>query len=489
MSEFTPTPEFEKKVSQALDVPGPSAAFSNALRARLITRSSEMKPQTSLRPVWRIAFALTALIVFLLVVFNLPGVATAMKTLFGYLPGVGPVSQDAPLRVLAESVSITRDGYTVTVEKVLASADKTVVTYRISGIPTDAYYEGYEQQGSCRIQLHLPDGTQFDVQAGYLGSREGADEITGQYNFPPIPADVNDLTFWLPCLDLLYHDKAPAGWEIPLRLVPAPPDMELVPIIEVEPTEDAAQPAEDVPAATPPAPTPAPVTPAELTLEQVVPAPEGYILVGSFSLLDQPANIHLGEWFYLEDGTITDASGQEFLFSASPTGYEFSDLNDPFRAIDSTIQSGRWAIQIQPAEFAWPITFTVNKTRAISKCEPLKFEFDTGPGPQVGQEWKLDKDLELCNGQQIHLISAFLRSADRYDITYTTAIPNLRHLWLEFEGHGSHGGGGWCEGDGTCFTGLQYSGGAPSGKLTAVLTGELDIILQGPWQVQWQPEE
>jgi hypothetical protein len=488
MSEFTPTPEFEKRVSQVLDVPGPSAAFSNALRARLIARSSEMKPQTSLRPVWRIAFALTALIVFLLVVFNLPGVATAMKTLFGYLPGVGPVSQDAPLRVLAELVSITRDGYTVTVEKVLASADKTTLDYRISNIPADAYYGGYDPQPGCRIQLHLPNGNQLDTDDGYSGSSEGTGTISGQYSFPPIPADVNELVFWLPCIDQLDHEQTPSDWKIPLRLAPAPSDLILVPIIEVQPTE-IGLPATVQPDAPTPTPTSAPVTPAELTLEQVIPALEGYILVGSFSLLDQPASTHLGDWFYLEDGIVTDASGQEIPFSASPNGYGFADLNDSFRPLDDIVQNGRWAIQIQPAEFDWPITFTVRSSQAVSRCDPAKFEFDTGPSPQIGQEWKLDKDLELCNGQQVHLISAFLRSADRYDITYTTGIPNLRHLWFEFEGHGPHGGGGWCEGDGTCFTGVQYNGGAPSGKLTAVLTGELDIILEGPWQIQWQPEE
>jgi hypothetical protein len=487
MNEFTPIPKLEKKVRQALNVPAPSAAFSNGLRTRLIARSSEMKPQTFRRPIWQIAFVAIALLAVLFITFNLPGVATALKNLFGYLPGVGPVSQAAPLRILAEPVSVTRDGYTVTVEKILASADKTALSYRISGIPAEAYYQGYEPQGSCRIQLRLPDGTQLDTLAGYLGTREGADEITGEYNFAPIPGNLNALTFWLPCLDLIDHTRAPANWELPLRLAPAPPDLTLVPIIKVEPATATAQPETNASAKATTSPTPTPVTAAELKLEQVIPAPEGYILVGSFALLDQPASIHLGEWFFLEDGVVTDASGQAFMFSASPKGYEFSDLNDPFRVLDTTIQSGRWAIQIVPAEFAWPVTLTVNSTRAVSRCEPVNFEFDTGPSPQVGQEWKLNKDLELCHGRYVHLISAFLRSAGRYDITYTTDLPNLRQLWLEFDGYGPHGGGGQCEENGDCFAGVQYNDLTPSGKLTGILTGELDIVLTGPWQVQWQP--
>lgn len=488
MNEFTPAPEFEKKIRQALAVTGPSLEFSNALRAKLLTRSSDMKPQPSLRPAWRVALVFVVLVFFVLVVFNLPGVAAAMKTLFGYLPGVGPVSQDAPLRVLAEPVSVTRDGYTIRVDKILASADKTSLDYHIAGIPTEAFYNEYDSQPACRIQLRLPDGTQLDTLGGYSGSSEGADTISGQYSFPPIPADVNELVFWLPCINQLDHDQTPSDWKISLRLAPAPSDLTLVPIIEVQPTE-IGLPVTVQPDAPTPAPTPAPATPAELTLEQVIPAPEGYILVGSFGLLDQPANIHLGEWFYLEDGIVTDASGQEFPFSASPNGYGFADLNDSFRPLDDIVQNGRWAIQIQPAEFDWPITFTVRSSQAVSRCDPAKFEFDTGPSPQVGQEWKLDKELELCNGQKVYLASLFLRSENRYDFTYATDIPNLRHLWLELEGYSSNGGGGWCEGNADCFTGVQYNNGAPSGKLTAIFTGELDIVLEGPWQIQWQPEE
>lgn len=488
MNEFTPTPGFEKKIRQALAVPGPSLEFSKGLRAKLIARSSEMKPQPFLRPAWRIAFVFALLFFFVLVAFNLPGVAAAMKTLFGYLPGAGPVSQDAPLRVLAEPVSVTRDGYTIRVDNILASADKTTLDYRISGIPTQAFYDGYDPQPACRIQLRLPDGTQLDAVGGYSGSSEGADAISGQYSFPPIPTDVNELVFWLPCIDQLDHGQTPPNWEVPLRLAPAPPDLTLVPIIEVQPTETG-MPATDQPDAVTSDPVLAPVTAAELTLEQVVPAPQGTILVGSFALLDQPANIHLGEWFYLEDGTVSDASGQEISFSASPEGYGSADLNDAFRPLDEIVQNGRWAIQLEPAEIVWPLTFTVHSTQAVSRCEPAIIAVDTGPNPQVGQEWVLNEDLELCDGQKIHLKSLFLRSDTRYDFTYTTEIPNLRYIILEFDGYASNGGGGWCEDNGECFTGVQYNNGIPVGKLTAIFTADLNIVLEGSWQVQWQPQE
>ena len=58
---------------------------------------------------------------------------------------------------------------------------------------------------------------------------------------------------------------------------------------------------------------------------------------------------------------------------------------------------------------------------------------------------------------------------------------------IMYEGYGPHGGGGQCEANGACFAGVQYNDGIPKGKLTGVLTGELDIVLTGPWQVQWQP--
>lgn len=489
MSEFTPTPEFEQKVRQALDVPAPSASFSNGLRARLIARSSEMNPQTSLRPTWRIAIAVLTALVFLLAVFNLPAVVTAMKNLLGYIPGVGPVSQNAPLRILAEPVSLTRDGYTLSVDNALASADETLIFYHISGIPAEAYYQGYDSQGSCRIQLRLPNGTQLDTQGGETNYGDGASQIDGKITFPPIPADVTEITLWMPCLDSLDHNKTPTDWELPLRLVPAPPELTVVPVIEVAPTFEITPPAADVPAVATATPAPSTATPAEIKLEQVVPAPGGTILVGSFALLDAPADIRLADWFSLTEGTVTDASGREFAFQPEPTGYGFLDLNDPALFIDAETPawSGRWAIQIDGTEFTWPLTFTVRQVEAISRCAPVTFEFDTGPNSQVGQEWKLDQDLELCDGARVHLISIYRRNAQRIDITYTTDTPGLCHLPLKFDGYGNTGGGSGCEANGDCFTGVFYNDGAPSGKLTGVLTGELEVTLAGPWQVQWQP--
>ncbi len=45
----------------------------------------------------------------------LSGVAYAIGRSLGYIPGTGIVEQGAPIRVLAEPVSLTRDGITLTI--------------------------------------------------------------------------------------------------------------------------------------------------------------------------------------------------------------------------------------------------------------------------------------------------------------------------------------------------------------------------------------
>ena len=53
----------------------------------------------------------------------------------GYIPGVGIVEQGAPLRVLAEPVTVEQQGISVTVSKVVADFTRTFISYRVDGIP------------------------------------------------------------------------------------------------------------------------------------------------------------------------------------------------------------------------------------------------------------------------------------------------------------------------------------------------------------------
>jgi len=172
-------------------------------------------------------------LVLLLALTLLTGVAYAIGKSLGYIPGVGIVDQSAAIRVLAEPVSVTRDGITLTVEQAILTSDKTVIVYKAEGIPQEARPKG-ESGFACNPTtptLLLPDGTKLNMNGGN-GSGWGTGYQTG-LNYPPIPNEVDTVKFLLPCLEGVAPAAAPQDWELTLRFVPAPPDLTVVPIIEI----------------------------------------------------------------------------------------------------------------------------------------------------------------------------------------------------------------------------------------------------------------
>jgi hypothetical protein len=157
-----------------------------------------------MKPVRRITAAiLIILLAFTILLLTVPDVAMAMRRIFGFIPGVGIVDQSTTIRVLAEPVSMTRDGITLTVEQAILTSDKTVIVYKTEGIPQEARPKG-ESGFTCQPStptLHLPNGTKLNINGG-----SGSGFRTG-FNYPPIPVDVNTAKFLLPCLE----DVAPAA--------------------------------------------------------------------------------------------------------------------------------------------------------------------------------------------------------------------------------------------------------------------------------------
>ena len=111
-----------------------NASVLPGLTARYVKGKSSMK--TATRISLGVFLALIALAVTLLA---FPDVALALQHLFGYLPGVGIVDESRGPRNLAEPVSQTRAGITVTVADVTISEILTSIHLKISGIPASAY--------------------------------------------------------------------------------------------------------------------------------------------------------------------------------------------------------------------------------------------------------------------------------------------------------------------------------------------------------------
>ncbi|MGC1379243.1 MAG: hypothetical protein WA821_23635 [Anaerolineales bacterium] len=254
------------------------------IAARIERKDTVMNPKLKL--VWTVALVLFVLLA-------LSGVAYAVGNLLGYIPGVGLVEQGAPIRVLAEPVSVTREGVTVAVSQVTITGDKTIVVSRELGVPHSAYPEN-EAMGGCILEpayLRLPDGTKMEVVQ----------------NMPPVPTKFNEATYVLPCIFNTLPGSVPENWELPLRFVPAPPDLTVVLVTEILPS-----------------PTPAPDvnTPAApenlLVVTKALEIGNSYIIMGEFRYnVSKDTSLPPGSWWVDGGSKMTDATGQSIPYSYS----------------------------------------------------------------------------------------------------------------------------------------------------------------------------
>ncbi len=340
-----------------------------------------------MRPVRRITAAiLIVLLAFTILFLTVPDVAMAMRRIFGFIPGVGIVDQSAAIRVLAEPVSMTRDGITLTVEQVVLTSDKTVIIYKTEGVPQEARPKG-ESGFACNPStptLLLPDGTKLNINGG-----SGTDT---QFNFylPPIPADVNTVKFLLPCLLDVAPAAAPQDWELTLRFVSASPDMTVVPVIEIA------------------TPLPLPLVPDSVSvaesdsfmgltyhLESMQRTEQGYILETSIQWeagLYADSGVGTGA-----DVTLTDANGNAI---------DLSFLQDQKYNLPVKPRRGLMGYSINNEPFTAPLTLTLPWVGAnLPLDSKLQFTFDPGANPQPGQEWKINQSIDVL-GHLVKIVSA-----------------------------------------------------------------------------------
>lgn len=366
--------------------------------AQLTTRKTLMQTLRA-RPALAILLAFLALLL-------LSGAVYAIGRSLGYIPGVGIVDTNSLIRVLAEPVSQTRDGITLTVEQAILTTERTLIVYRVEGIPPEARPQG-ESDFACHPStptLRLPDGTGLSINGGQ-GNGWGSGYQTGM-NYPPIPADVDTATFLLACLEDVAPAAAPQDWELTLRFVPAPPDLTVVPIIEV---------------ATPlPIPTaPTSVSLAESTpfmgltyhLESIRRTEQGYLLETS---------IRWEDGLYAEYGVgtgadlqLTDASGRTLSLYGLQDG-SYGQVSDPHRTL---IGHG-----MDDESFTPPLTLTLPWVGANLPLENRpQFTFNPGANPQPGQEWQINQMLDVL-GRPVKIISA----------RYVTRDDLIDREWMRF---------------------------------------------------------
>ncbi len=370
-------------------------------------------------------------------------VYAAIRGLLGYIPGVGIVDQSAPIRVLAEPVSQTRDGITITVTSATLTSDRTHVEYRIFGVPRSAYPNSEAEHGCFEFNyLLLPDGTHLERMQDY----------------PPVPADVPHALLVIPCIGETLPGTVPENWALPLRFVPAPADMTVLPVVELSPSPHGT----DVPSE------------AFVLFDQVIETADGYIVLGRF--MPRVAN---GEWAQVTGmPMIHDATGARVSYSM-PQDVQGPQVNDGSGGFG-------FAYQFKAVGLEYPLTFSFPGV-VVGPADPqarAQFHFDSTTLPESGEELGLDQQVEMA-GHTITLVAVSNSSRNGYAFEFQSD-EDFYSLSVEIEGHPANGGGGGGVTGGTLHASLDFID-VPTGPLTLNVSNLVVIKSRTAWEGQWAP--
>jgi len=479
VAEFTPSAELEEAVRRAMAVPEAAPAFVDRLAERLAERAHR-RPGLVARRRWVWALGLLLILLLAGAAIGPANIVAAMQRLLGYIPGVGLVDDSGGLRVLAAPVTLEREGITVTVSQAVLDAHQTVVLYQVDGIPPEALVqrvgEGEEMPPFCGAmpELRLSDTAGPGLIGGSGGGGRGYERVTAagtaeghgwssgyewRVVYEAIPPDVSEALFFMPCIHDTAPGAAPESWELTLHFIPAPPEVTVFPVFQVTPPPETSS-------------APPEAEEAGLVLDQVIETEESYILIGTFRQgLSIPGGMVMG----FLDLDITTENGQSWIF------WPAEDL-DLAQSQPGVVP---WAFEIMKGYPTPPLTLRVDSVDVELSADAM-IEFDTGPDPEPGQEWILNREIEVA-GRRVTLLSVTLHEGPRengYEFffradadIYMVRVEDLEHMVA-----GGYGGG-W---EGEFSDGLVYEGTVPSGSLTFHISA-IGLRVAGPWTLTWEP--
>lgn len=403
---------------------------------------------------------LVALLIALLILLVLSGVVYALGRSLGYIPGLGLVDQNVPMRVLAEPVSQTRGGITITVKDAILNSDMTTLVLTVENIPLDKLSHPADAQCRQFAELRLPDGTLLQVEAGTQGGRNELGTFDGRFKYAPLPANVNDATLLIPCIQDAAPGVLPEKWKLPLHFIPAPPDMTMMPVIEI---------------------TPSPAVQNPLSITKVIDAGDSYILTGEFN--PPVPSQAVDDWSSAGIIKLSDANGQEIAYDL-PQDLDLPSPQSP--------KADVWSMKFSKG-FAPPLHITYSNlyTLHVPSQETVELDFDAGPNPQDGQTWQLNKEIQLA-GHTFTLVSIRVSQKNFYSFDFTSSDNKISSVDIEIPGGHSLNGGG--QDTCGCIQPPPISWGESLGY-TELPKGKLKVILSNlwiygetkDWTLDWQP--
>jgi len=479
-------PEFESQVRKAMDVPEVNANSLDILREQFVARgaaalrpdfqtdsvSKPFRPEketkmkhTNSRLSPRLAWGLALLVLAILLAigFSSPTVVNALRHLLGYIPGLGVVDQNTPFYVLAEPVSQTRAGITITVKDAVISSDKTIIRFIIENVPPDKLSPITDVTCPQWPELRLQDGTPLKLNGG--DGNVLASNYEMRLIYAPMPADVENATLLIPCIQRAAPGVLPENWELSLRFIPAPPDMTVLPVIEITPSAVSET---------------GTITKNPLSITRVIELDDGYILTGEF-LPPPTAPQEVDSGLYALK--ITDGNGRDLSFEGFPQDIDAPSPTSPAAQV--------WAVKFSKG-FVQPlhITYTTEYIRIDPSQESAGFEFDAGENPQEGQIWNVNKEFRLAG--RIFTLNSIVALPNSYEFNFASTDTGIYSVGVDIDGYPPDLNGGGMDAGAVGYTG---SWSVPVGPYSELPRGELKVIISRlwvigdtkEWTINWQP--
>lgn len=507
MSDLNPSPDFEEKVRKAMQTPNANPEFANRLRNELVRRPVKMKPRFTLKPAWVMA-AVMALSVFTI---GAPRLAAAFGKMFGYVPEVGLVETTNGLRMLAEPISSTRDGVTITITNVFAYPDRIELQYEVSGIAPEndgwqsedrninptAFCGGvnpgstYNKAGDAR--LRLPDGTV--LERDYTGKYPKNVFAMQPVYDGALPAGVTSLTFVLDCIPQARLGVVPEHWELALELVEVPAGT-----VVGEPVIEVTQPVvtEEAPASDSTETVSAPKV--TITLERIVPTDTNTVVYFHLNMKNaDPSLVSIMP----RSVYVIDSLGQQFRMVGSFVWQPFEHkVGSAFEFVSEGKPATGPLTVVVDEMTAYYMPMYVDPPQATP--EEMTFTFDVGENPQYGQKWDLNipftiagYDFEIVSAQasnfdDVAKVHDYIDGPQGYEYGYqfmVAADPSLE-LLVEMDIRGDEyqcwlSDVNKVETQPLLYTQLCKNG-YPKGQVSVTIL-EMSIVLDDDVQAEWIP--
>lgn len=455
--------DIESKVKNAYKAEMPNLAYAKNLRRRLIDLAAQPRKRAgfSFSLAGKLAAAGVACVLALGILF----VATpqsrlvlGMRQLFSFIPGVGIVEEGLPLRQLDQSAAQTRDGITVSIDRMILSPDLTAFSFQVNGVPASAYPQDVRSSCGETPYLRLPDGSTVE-HTGLNAVDTFANEPSYEKDFvlKAVPAEVDSATLVMPCVLGLKEGAAPENWEFPLSFAPVSAELASMPVEEVTAAAESANEAE------PKGPYDDLFT---LDFDQRVSLPNGDILYGKVYWRTD------SEYYNptMEMESYTDANGNRLATT-------WADLDPSWNPLEQHNYTPM-AIFIPKTDAPGPYTLTAETMLAIIHLDDVSFVLSAGAEPVVGQPLAVNKVFQ-AGDFSLKLVSV-TRTANGYEVVF----DNPEEVGcVDLSINGTTGVSGKC---GHNYTEIKYTGDVTTGSLNIGIHN-VDVRLKGHWEYTWEP--